>query len=193
MPEEYYVSPNLNILLNRIVTCIHDEDFVVMKGISVTAGMSSQFSSSLSHPESAIALKPNVYLIASEAKSLYASIPVAYPQAVSLACDFAVNIFETHQLLDYLDVVIPFVVMAGEEIQFGAVYLIENCYPCATQLTRNLLLTDPEQLLEICRWINALANHCNRVKGMLTKLLPQEFNLSKRAKTVIEVSLNVSY
>ena len=91
-------------------------------------------------------------LIASEAKALNVSMLVSYAEAIQMASDCARDLLKWTDLT-FEDVVIPFVTTSWDDVQFGAVYLLEKNYPCAVLLSRRLSLSCYRDLLEICHWI----------------------------------------
>lgn len=88
---------------------------------------------------------------------------MTYAQSVQVASDIAVHFLRSNQNVSYDNVVIPFITTTWDDIQVGAVYLIENNFPCAILLSRRLSLNCFADLREISSWIIALSNHCKRV------------------------------
>lgn len=79
-------------------------------------------------------------LIGGEVKGELDSLFCALPQAIQIACDFLFHAVHVLQL-SVTEVAIPFVVVAGGEVQFGAVYSLEHeFYPVPILMTPPLSL-----------------------------------------------------
>lgn len=98
-------------------------------------------------------------LVAAEAKTVYNTGYPAMAQAVALAGDFAMSQVSSGLAL-WNDVLVPFVLSFGDCLQIGAVYIIEDNFPCAALLTGPLSLMLPADRDELSRWVVALSQHC---------------------------------
>ena len=98
-------------------------------------------------------------IIGAEAKTVDHGYHEAAAQGVSLSADFAMEMaFRGYPIAA---VAVPFVLTYSDSVQFGAVYLIEENFPCAVMLSPPLsLLTDCTRVF-VAKWITALVNHCN--------------------------------
>lgn len=174
-PETDITRPNLNLVMNLVVTSIPEHSsstrFKVISASDISNEMSYFFAGKLSLPEPLVVYQLNgkcFGLVASEAKGVEQSMLVTYAQAVQLASDCAVILageFEKRKMA--VDVAVPFVTTSWDDIQFGVVYLVDGNYPCTTLLSRRLSLNNEFDLLEICCWIRALSQHCLRVRNLL--------------------------
>ena len=133
-----------------------------------------RLASSSSLPEPVLIFKRNgsgaCGLIASEAKSLGASLHVAFAQAVQFAGDCAIHMKKQYPSLSYQNVVVPFVVTSWDTMQFGCVYLMDHSYPVPVLLSKQLSLSCHSDKLEVARWVVALASHCVEMKNLLSDL-----------------------
>ena len=100
-------------------------------------------------------------VVAAEAKSVFNSAFEATPQAVALAAEFAMDQV-CLGLAKWHEVLVVFVLTFGDSIQFGAVYLLEENFPCATMLSRPLSFLLPTDRDIISCWAVALGSYCGR-------------------------------
>lgn len=111
---------------------------------------------------------------------------VSYCQVGQIASDCAAHM-ANNIYIPSEDVVVPFVTTSWDDVQFGAVYLLENNYPCAVLLSRRLSLNCYPEILEICFWIKALSMHCVDMASLISAskrnvLSRQVPSLTKRMK-----------
>ena len=119
--------------------CKKKDNFSVIEEQLAGDELCQVFVKRTSKPEMAVKYMDNresVVLIASEAKDLTSCVMKSYPQAISFSCDLALALFESlstqptssssssFDFLSYVDVVVPFVVVASDKVQFGVTYLI---------------------------------------------------------------------
>lgn len=185
-PEEHYCR----VLLDKVIDMIEAEFKLHVEGSwknnvkkvsakQMTSKIKLMCASKASSPDPILLFetgKFSIGLIASEAKSVNASLYTSMCQSVQMASDCALNMFKQH-LLKYDEVVVPYITSAGFSIQFGAVYLMADCIPCAVTLSEALSVTDPNHILRIHRWIKALSYHCSRV---ITMALEASKSLKKK-------------
>lgn len=94
--------------------------------------------------------EPSIVLIGSEAKGFDASIRCCYPRCFTVTGNATLHL--KRMGLKVEDCVVPSVIMAGDVIQFVAVYLVRPHFPILVSLSDCLLLNNHEQLLEIAVW-----------------------------------------
>ena len=104
--------------------------------------------------------------IAAEAKAVTNSSFKAVAQGVALASEFAMDQVKKG-FGRWDEVVVVFVLTYGDAIQFGAVYILEENFPCATMLTRPLSLLLPTDRDTVSRWVVALGSHCSQCAAKL--------------------------
>ena len=170
--EKDFCSPNLNIIFHQIRDSMKEnlrDNIKLKQEVSSDLSIKLVFSSSRSQGEMALmyrALDKHLCLIASEAKGVDASLSACYPQAVCMACDFAVDQCQNFQI-SWENVVVPFIITSSDSVQFGAVYLVDPCYPCPVLLSEELKMTNQTGLLSIIKWIGALACFCENTIALL--------------------------
>ena len=111
-------------------------------------------------------------LVATEAKAVMHSSFQAVAKGVALADEFAMD--QVCKGFTNLDVV--FILAFGDSIQFGAVYILEDNFPCATMLTRPLSLLLPRDRDTISRWAVALGIYCSQCANRLRKCVKKSIN-----------------
>lgn len=181
-PEEGFTRPNLDSVMQSIVHRIPDNDkkyrFKVESSNAIRTKIPFIFAKPSSLSEPVVTFQwdnTSVGLIASEAKALDASMLMAYAQAVQVASDCAVNLGRLFaESISTEDVIVPFITTSWNDVQFGAVCLMDNFYPSAVLLSSRLSLNCNADLRQICYWVIALARHCTRVGDMLKPLCDQE-------------------
>eukprot|EP00597_Dinobryon_sp_UTEXLB2267_P018624 CAMPEP_0201098808 /NCGR_PEP_ID=MMETSP0812-20130820/7834_1 /ASSEMBLY_ACC=CAM_ASM_000668 /TAXON_ID=98059 /ORGANISM="Dinobryon sp., Strain UTEXLB2267" /LENGTH=358 /DNA_ID=CAMNT_0047354427 /DNA_START=40 /DNA_END=1116 /DNA_ORIENTATION=+ len=100
-------------------------------------------------------------VVAAVAKTVTDSSFQAVAQGVALASEFAMD--QVNKGLGSWDeVMVVFVLTNGDAIQFGAVYVLEENFPCSTILTRPLSLLLPADRDIVSRWVVALGIHCSQ-------------------------------
>ena len=164
--EDAFTGPIIDIIFQLINEFIGSPQFVVRSDSSAACNFPLFFVSKSSRPEPVLFYEGSdavLGLIASEAKGLSASMFMTYAQAVQVASDLAVHLFRSKEIVVYENVVIPFISTSWDDVQFGAVYLIEDNFPCPILLSRRLSLNCFADLREICSWTVALSQHCKRV------------------------------
>ena len=192
-PEEDYCRQNLNNLFDAVINLLAVDNEITKFG-NVEAKEASiyipfRLASSSSLPEPVLIYKRNgsggCGLIASEAKSLGASLHVAFAQAVQFAGDCAIHTKKQYPSLSYQNVVVPFVVTSWDTMQFGCVYLMDHSYPVPVLLSKQLSLSCHSDKLEVARWVVALASHCvemNLLSDLQVNLLETSGSSSSRSK-----------
>jgi len=101
-----------------------------------------------------------------EAKTVDHGYHEAGAQGVSLSADFAMEIASMG--IPTADIAVSFVLTFSDSVQFGAVYLIEDNFPCAVMLSPPLSLLMDSTRASVARWIAAaVGNHCNAVATYL--------------------------
>ena len=201
-PEEDYCRQNLNNLFDAVINLL-PVDNEITKFAKVEAKEASiyipfRLASSSSLPEPVLICKRNgsgaCGLIASEAKSLGASLHVAFAQAVQFAGDCAIHMKKQYPSLSYQNVVVPFVVTSWDTMQFGCVYLMDHSYPVPVLLSKQLSLSCHSDKLEVARWVVALASHCVEMKNLLSGLQVNLIETSGSSASRIKFKKdNVSY
>lgn len=170
-PETKYCRLNLDMIMKHILEQTKVSGVTILSDSSVSVQFNFVFCKITSLPEPCLLYDVGagnyMGLIGSEAKSVSDSIRVAYPQAVAIASDFALEL-ERHGIR-YDSIVVPFVMTASEDVQVGAVYLMDQNYPCPVLLSRKLSFTCREDVQEMARWIVALANHAKKMIKLLVK------------------------
>lgn len=181
-PEEAFTRANLDMLFNLIssmlasrVTPTEDNQplsrFAVQTGGTLATHTNFVFASVTTKPEPVLVFRYNgfeVGLIASEAKSLTDSVYAAMAQGVQMAADLAVTL-PAKVNIPPNEVVVPFILHAGDSVQFGAVYLIDVNFPCTVLLSQKLTIMHYDHQHDIARWIVALVEHCLRISALLEK------------------------
>jgi hypothetical protein len=165
--ENSYTRENLEIIFDHIMTSTGDYRIKKFQENQANNKIDSfLFSNSATKPENCLFYyfdKSSYYgLIGSEAKAINDSIFSCYAQAVSLSSELAIQLHCKHNL-SIEQSVVPFVLTAWDQVQFGFVYLVEDSYPCSSIISRVLSLSSRDELLEVCRWIHALSGHCKRM------------------------------
>ena len=178
-PEGSFTRANLDILMNSILNRIPESQIKHKLSVQSAEGIKNKIpfffakSSSLSEPVVMFRWDDtSVGLIASEAKALDASMYQTYAQAVQVASDCAVNLGLLFAAcgISTQDIIVPFITTSWDVMQFGAVYLMDNYYPSAVLLSSQLSLNCRTDMLQICYWIIALAQHCYHMGNMLEPL-----------------------
>lgn len=195
-PEEYYTRTNLDHIFDQIVKTMNDDNFCVKDSNQISNQMLFQFTSQKSLNEPVIFYHYNssyIPLVASEAKGLYGSLFEAYPQAISLASDIALNIMNAFPLLKYDDIVVPYILTSWEHVQIGFVYLVKQSYPCTSILSNVLSLSKESDLVELCAWIKAIGNHCRRFIDNAIEIQSQSHIIKKIKSNFSSCFLSNSY
>jgi len=103
----------LDHIFDQIVKTTSDDNFCVKDSNQVSNQMLFQFTSQKSLSEPVIFYHYNSSYIplvtASDAKGLYGSLFEAYPQAISLASDTALNIMNAFPVLKNDEIVVPYI------------------------------------------------------------------------------------
>ena len=128
------------------------------------------FASTNSKSEEIISFHPSgqawIGLLGSECKGADADTFAGLPQAVQIACDLLRHMVVKHGVSPD-DALVPFLICAGQCVQFGAVYCLPGCfYPVPLLLSERIDLFSRSGNIMCCRWILAmssfLTNHiCN--------------------------------
>ena len=134
----------------------------------------------------------SVGLIASEAKRVDASLYECMCQAVQMASDCALSML---QFLQSEDIVVPYVTSAGFSVQFGAVYLMKESYPCAVTLSEELSVLNMAQVKRINQWIGALSSFCGRMIQRIHSAMDERSGNKRLAQTqsMIRLAIDESY
>ena len=165
-PEQGYCRVNLDEFLDVVkgLVPLEDSNYLGTKCDTDARRYFKAFLAKESLPECCMVYKRGdirAGLIGAESKKNGNSAFEAVPQAVALAGDFALDQVSKGLAL-WHEVLVVFVLTFGDSIQFGAVYLLEDCFPCATMLSRPLSLLLPSDRDIVSRWAAALALHCSR-------------------------------
>lgn len=177
--EEGFTRPNLESVMHSIIHRIPESDkksrkFLVESANSIVTKIPFIFAKQSSLCEPVVTCRcdgTSVGFIASAAKALDASMLMTYVQAVQVASDCAVNMGRLFMnLLSTENIIVPFITTSWDDIQFGAVYLMDNFYPSAVLLSSRLSLNCHVDMCQICYWIIALSRHCVRIGEMLKPL-----------------------
>jgi hypothetical protein len=172
--EEHYSRNTLNTLFSIIAnlsrtTHIETYELQVIQANQVGSRLSFFCASRTSSPEPVLMFAWNdscAGLIASEAKSISASLFTSMCQAVQMASDCALNML---QYLEPENIVVPYIICSGFSVQFGVVYLMQNSYPCAVTLSEELSLLNAIQVRVINQWIVALSKFCKKMMQQLVE------------------------
>lgn len=144
--EERITKPNLESAMHSIVHRIPESNkrsrFKVEPANAIRNKISFVFARKSSLCELVVSFKLDdisVGLIASDAKALDASMLMTYAQAVQVASDCAVNLGQLFMTsISTEDIVVPFITTSWDDIQFGAVYMMDNFYPSTVLLSSRL-------------------------------------------------------
>jgi len=136
-----------------------------------------------SKPELSVVFTNGIWqcgIIGAEAKTVDHGYHEAAAQGVSLSADFAMELASMG--VPAAAVAVPFVLAFSDSVQFGAVYLIEENFPCAVMLSPPLsLLTDCTRV-SIAKWIAALGKHCNEIATYLDSHPPSGRALQNKCR-----------
>lgn len=195
-PEAAFSRVNLDIIMHHIQSSLPERlksliKYVQDEGVSNNIQYTFSFSKSSPHPSIMYRYNEHHFgLIASEAKGFDASMMVGYAQAVALASDFAVDLHYRCDV-DSQDIVVPFVLASASRVQFGAVYLVEDCFPVPVLLSDELSVTSTKTLTLIMKWILALSRFIEHAVD--TYIPSQRAHQEPRYKNVDPVArLNLS-
>eukprot|EP01035_Chromulina_nebulosa_P038499 gene38499-52012_t len=121
-----------------------------------------------------------VGIIGAEAKTVDHGYHEAVAQGVSLSADFAMEIASMG--IPTADIAVPFVLTFSDSVQFGAVYLIEDNFPCAVMLSPPLSLLMDSTRVSVAKWIAALGHHCNALATYLEQRQPRVPALTNKCR-----------
>lgn len=136
-------------------------------------------------PEPVVAFKHNsssIVLVTSECKGVGASLHTAKCQAIQMAADSALTLYKLYNV-NSKDIVVPYVIMAGYTVQFGVVYLMDECFPCAVTLSRPFCLMDEMSIDDVHCWVGALAEHCFLMSGIVAISISRKNKISTTSTT----------
>ena len=114
-------------------------------------------------------------LVAAEAKAAVHSSFQAVAQGVALAAEFAMDQV-CKGFANWDEAMVVFVLSFGDSIQFGAVYILEDNFPCTTMLTRPLSLLLPRDRDIVSRWAVALGINCSQCANRVRKWIKKPAN-----------------
>lgn len=167
--SEEFTQPNLVRLLDLIdgqisvIAPALKESFSVKVEQNVKDYVSFFLAKHNSKPEGGVVFvrgRKKFLVVGAEAKGLNAGAAEAYAQATSLACDGALD--QIRKGVPYDKVLVPFMLVFGDCVQFGAVYVLAPSFPCAVLLSHPLSLLSWDTRGEICRWVRAVGLLCVR-------------------------------
>ena len=143
-PEEDYNRENLNYIMDLVHRNIEHS---FRANISVKSGgvLHEYFSSHLccrgSLEGPAILYGRDTFkcgLCASEAKGVYSGVEEAMAQGVGMAAEIAAD--QASKGIQAKDILVPFILVYGQSVQFGAVFVIDPSFPCPFFLSTSLSL-----------------------------------------------------
>jgi hypothetical protein len=143
-PEEDYNRENLKYIMDLVHGNIEHS---FRANISVKSGgvLHEYFSSHLCSRGSlegpAILYGRDTFkcgLCASESKGVYSGVGEALAQGVGMAAEMAAD--QASKGIQAKDILVPFILVFGESVQFGAVFVIDPSFPCPFILSTSLSL-----------------------------------------------------
>ena len=138
------------------------------------------------HPEHCVYAKElNLLLLGTDVKGLEASVSECFSPLLSICSSGAISLLDFGVKLE--NAVIPAIAFCGGVIQFGAVYLIDECFPVLVMLSDVLSpLGSYENQVEICTWLLRFYEFCENTYDLLVSKVPE----NKRHR---EVFLSLRY
>jgi hypothetical protein len=159
-PEEDDNRENLNYIMDQVHRNIKHSfraNISVKSGGALHEYFSSHLCSRGSLEGPAILYGRDTFkcgLCASEAKGVYSGVEEALAQGVGMAAEMAAD--QASKGLQAKDILVPFILVYGESVQFGAVFVIDPSFPCPFFLSTSLSMISWEGRTQVTTQLTCL-------------------------------------
>eukprot|EP01036_Dinobryon_divergens_P032674 gene32674-42316_t len=165
LPEENFCRRNLYAILNLVLYYIDIDriPFSVRSGVDLWEFCKYFLVKATSVPKTSLVYDDLIWkcgVIGGDSRTVDNGYHEAAAQGVSVCADFAMDIADMGVPIH--KVLVPFILTFSDSVQFGAVYLIDENFPCQVMLSPPLSLMTEETRVSIAKWVLALAKFCDK-------------------------------